>query len=171
MEVDEPVVKLKTSDGKRFTLTKSEASCFNALHMMIESFQNSPNASNEYINLQSVHSEFLSMVIEWCRAHCTDQPDSFDGRTDATCDSETELTKWDVDFFNSMSEDRLFRLMHVANYLDVRKLFNACCRTVGKRWESMKVDELRRLYRIEPNFSAEEEREMIQESKKLGFNE
>lgn len=169
MDVDEPEVRLKTSDGKRFILTKSEASCSNALRMMIESSQ---NTSTEYVNLPSVHSKMLSKIIEWCQFHCNDRQPQNDN-TDATYarDQEIVLTAWDRGFFGSMSDVELLKLLHVASFLDVRTLFNAGCHIIGKQWEGKRVDEIRKMYNLKNDFTPEEESQMLKDTKALGMND
>lgn len=162
MDVDELQVRLKTSDGKRFTLSKSEALCSNALRMIVQSYKNGSATQTEIINLQHVSSKMLTKVIEWCQRHpaMTKDQDS----------NETELTKWDKDFFKRMSHEELLRLTHVANYMDIRSLFDKCGLTIAKQWEGLKVEEIRKLYGIESDFTAEEEHQMLMESKKLGMD-
>lgn len=164
MDVDvdsEPQVKLKSSDGKRFTLTRAEASCSNTLRTMIESYQNEQNASAEVIGLPSVHSDTLAKLVSWCQMHpCKSEPG---GEPD-------EPSEWDRAFISSLSEEDLFRLMHVANYLNVASLLDACCRKVAKTWEGKKVEEIRKMYLIENDFPPEEEHQMLMESKKLGMD-
>lgn len=167
-------VKLKSSDGKRFTLTKSQAFCSTTLRTMIESYQTRPNASAEVINLQKVHSDILTKVVSWCQMHHHHENDSDSfGNSDATCKQNLEpydLTDWDKTFLKSLSEDNLFRLTHAANYLNVPSLLDACCKTIAKSWEGKKVEEIRRMYRIENDFAPDEEHQMLMESKKLGLD-
>lgn len=209
MDVDEPLVRLKSKDGKRFTISQSEAYCSNALRLMLETNAATNNsASNEYVGLQSVDGHMLSLVIEWSRVHCKDNDkwltskdrsrsllelskgsdaniENNDNESDAddanesddehassyVLQHEPELTAWDKSFLNSLDEEQLLRLTHAANYLDVRSLFSACCRTMAKRWEGKRVDELRKTYGIEGDFTSDEEHQMLQENKKLGLND
>lgn len=173
MEVDEEQsVKLKTSDGRCFKLTKTEASCSNALRTMMESTQNPSNI--ESVHLASVDSQMLTKVIEWSRVHlCNDDSGSQAADLSATCMNELQIERINdmpnKEFFDELSESELFRLMHVANYLDVRSLYDACCRMVAKRWESLEVEDIRKMYNIESDLSLEEERDIILESRKLGM--
>lgn len=153
-------VKLRTSDNKRFTLTKSQASCSNALRRMIDVRPNTISASNEYINLQNVSSLMLTKVIEWCQIH----------QQSKIQEIEPHLTDGYKEFFKSLPEQELFKLMHVSNYLDIESLFDACCRTTAKQWEGKRVEDLRRMYNIESDFAPEEEHQMLMESKKLGMD-
>lgn len=170
-DTSELKVVLKSSDGKRFTISKAEASCSIALRKMIEANPNS--SATESINLPSLSGALLAKIIEWCRAHRHDQMETDpNGNSDATYQQGPglELSAWDRNFLNSMSELELFQLLHAANYLDVRSLFNASCLTVAKSWEGKKVDEIRRMYQIEGDFTPEEEHQLLLESKRLGMD-
>lgn len=162
MDVDEdsePQVKLKSSDGKRFTLTKTEASFSNTLRMMIESYQTEQNVSSEVISLR-IHSDMLAKVVCWCQMHCSDESQD-----------QEEQTEEDKAFISSLSEEDLFRLTHVANYLNIKSLLDACCRKIAIKWEGKKVEEIRKMYLIENDFPPEEENQMLIESKKLGMDD
>lgn len=162
MDVDEIQVRLKTSDGKRFTLSKSEALCSNALRMIVQCNRNG-SSQTDYIQLQYVNSKMLTKVLEWCHRHPAVQDGCSGGH-------ESDSITWDKNFFKQMTHEDLLRLTHVANYLDIRSLFDACCQSVAKQWEGLKVDEIRKLYAIECDFTAEEDHQMFMESKKLGMD-
>lgn len=155
MDVDEPTVKLKSCDGKRFSLTKSEASCSNILRAMLESVQH----ESEYIELQGVDGKMLAEVIEWCRSH------------PINCQPNRERELADQSYLGSMEEEHLFRLMHAANYLDVKSLYSACCSITAKRWEGKRVEDIRRMYNIQSDFAPEEENQMLRDSRRLGMND
>lgn len=161
MDVDEIQVRLKTSDGKRFTLSKSEASCSNALRMIVRSNKNGSVSQKDYINLRYVNSKMLTKVLEWCHKHPAVGEDQ-------KC--ESDLVNWDKNFFKQLNHEDLLRLTHVANYLDIRNLFDACCQVVAKQWECLKVEEIRKLYGIESDLTAEEDHQMFMDSKKLGMD-
>lgn len=181
------LVRLKTNDGKRFTLTESDVSCSNALSRMIESSrQNISNGYTEYIQLPTVDSHTLNLILNWIRNHCNNEDNKttnsptcqqvavepIQDQDPATCSHlDRNLTTNDMLLLGKLPEDGLLELMHASNYLDVRCLFNACSQIVAKRWESKKVEEIRRMYNIVGDFAPEEENQMIQECKKLGLNE
>lgn len=153
-------VKLRTSDNKRFTLTKSQAFCSNALRRMIDVRPNTISASDEYINLQTVSSSMLKKVIEWCQMYQRCQNEEI----------ELQSTDGFKEFFKSLPEQKLFELMHVSNYLDIESLFDACCRTVAKQWEGKRVEDIRKMYNIKCDFTPDEEHQMLMESKKFGMD-
>lgn len=85
-------------------------------------------------------------------------------------EQDTELTDWDKSFLNAMDEEELLRLMHAANYLDVRSLFDASCQIIARRWEGKRVEDIRRMYGIANDFSPDQENQIIMENKKLGLH-
>jgi hypothetical protein len=178
MDVDVLIVKLKSNDGKFFQFTEAEASCSNALRRMLESSRryinnNNTNTTGPYILLQSIDSKVLSNIHQWCKMHCYNRtdpsPDGTGQRSDAADQHAT--ADWDVKFLKSFSEPDLFKLMNAANFLDIESLYDACCRLTASRWEGMKVDEIRKRYRIHGDLSSEEELQLIQENKRIGLNE
>lgn len=179
-------VRIKTSDGKRFTLNGHEVNCSNTLRMMMESFQQDPNSStnsksttsNEYIALKTIHSQQLSKIIEWCQKHThNDAMNNNDDRfahnrmtSNLICTSIV-LDDWDKNYLNSMDDEELFKLMHAANYLDIRTLLDALCQTVAKNWEGKKVEDIRKMYNLENDFEVETEHQMMQENKRIGLSD
>jgi hypothetical protein len=183
MDVDVIIVKLKSNDGKFFQFTEAEASCSNALKRMLESSRhyinnNNTNSTGPYIVLQSIDSKVLSNIHQWCRMQCYNQAnpaaettEQLSNPTISTIQDGRNATSWDIKFLKSFSEFDLLKLMNAANFLDIESLFDACCRLMATRWEGMKVDEIRKRYRIRSDYAADEELQMIQENKKLGLNE
>lgn len=169
MDVDEPQVKLRTSDGMRFSLTKSVVSCSKSLRTMIESVQNNQSTSYaEYIYLPFVDSYTLEKVVEWQAIHAA-QPD----HQDATCMQQCtpKLSPSERAFLESLDEEKLLTVLHAANYLNIERLYDSCCRFMAKKWEGKRVDEIRRMYGIVSDLSAEEENQILQESTRLGMSD
>lgn len=172
MDVDAIIVKLKSNDGKFFQFTETEASCSNALRRMLESSRqyinnNNTNSTGPYILLQSIDGKVLSNIHQWCKMHCYTQS----SEQNTTMQDGHETTDWDVKFLKSFSELDLLKLMNAANFLDIESLYDASCKLMATRWEGMKVEEIRKRYRIHSDFTSEEELVLIQENKKLGLNE
>lgn len=168
MDIDQCLVKLEASDGRQFTLSHSEARCSHTLRTILD---NSPNSTPDMIHLKLVDCEMLRLIVDWCRAHSTDSDIDQDVRSNCYQSSYIQLNQWEKDFFKSVNEDDLFRLIHVSNFLDVRRLFNTSCQTIAKRWEGKKVEDIRKQYGLENDFSSEEELAMQQLTKRLGLNE
>lgn len=183
MDVDVIIVKLKSNDGKFFQFTEAEASCSTALRRMLESSRqyinnNNTNSTGPYILLQWIDSKVLSNVHQWCKMHCCNRTSPSYEITDQRVEQSTssargghEAADWGMKFLKSFTECDLLKLMNAANFLDIESLYDSCCKLMAKRWEGMKVDEIRKRYRIHSDLTSEEELQMIQENKKLGLNE
>lgn len=197
MDVDVVFVKLKSSDGKIFNFTESEASCSNALKSMLDSTKqyrnNNPasGANGHSVHLQSIDSKVLSNIQQWCKMHSYNQStvsnninsDNYDAGTGTRLPEDEEVEhgsqrrlrprelSMDMKFLASFSEVDLLKLMNAANFLDVRGLYDACCKFMATRWEGMKVEDIRKAYNIRNDLTREEELQIIQENKKIGFNE
>lgn len=170
MEIDYPIVKLESSDGKRFLLTGPEASCSKTLRVFLE---NLPSSTPDVIALKSVDSVMLTRVVDWCRMHpatsvTAPAPPSATGNNQ----HPSKLNEWERQYFKSLeNEEQFFRLMHVANYLELESLYEAACQIMASRWEAKKVEEIRKQYRIHNDYSNEEEQLMKLETKRLGLED
>lgn len=197
MDVDfvGPMVRIKTSDGKRFCLSEWEVSCSNTLRRMVESSasQQTGSTSGEYIHLEAIRGPTLRNILDWTRHHCRGQANNTrNGRQpgcgedhrgdDCNCNhlacprtargaADLELTEEDKSYMSLFSEEDLLELMHASNFLDVGCLFDTCCKLMAKRWEGKKVEEIRRMYGIRGDFGFDEESQMIQDNKRLGLSE
>lgn len=161
MDVDETLVRVKTNDGKRFSFTKPEASCSITLKRMIES-----SAEDGDIEIQvPVNSRMLAHILKWCREHYDD--DSYASPEEG----REQQAKWEKEFLGLFKEEELLKLLHAANYLDVKSLQDACCMLIAKKWEGLKIDEIRRMYGIVNDLAPEEEKQLVAENKKLGLGD
>lgn len=197
MDVDVVFVKLKTSDGKIFNFTETEASCSNALKSMLDStkqYRNNNGASpanGHSVHLQSIDSKVLSHIHQWCKMHSYNQStvsndinsDNYDAGTGTRLAEDEEVEygsqrrlrplelSVDMKFLAAFAEVDLLKLMNAANYLDIKGLYGACCKFMATRWEGMRVEEIRKAYNIRNDLTREEEIQIIQENKRIGLNE
>lgn len=222
MDVDIVYVKLKSSDGKYFNFTESEASCSNALKRMLESSrQHCANDSQserhggrsncDCIHLQSIDSKVLTNIQQWCKMHSLNQSSVSAWRRRSDSDSLTgdcgsggqedeqaedtvagvepgwgrnldedepdvgqrrdTSVSWQMRYLASFSELDLLKLASAANFLDISLLYDSCCKYMARKWEGMKVEEIRRAYKIRDDFAADEEVAIIQENKRIGLSE
>jgi len=69
---------------------------------------------------------------------------------------KTELSPWDKEFFN-VQQNELFDIILAANYLDIKPLFDAGCKTVADMIKGKTPDEIRDLFHIKNDFTPEDE--------------
>lgn len=204
MDVDVVYVKLKSSDGKHFNFTETEASCSNALKRMLESAQNcTANNQNgngaraDHILLRSIDSKVLSNIQLWCRMHSSSQSSVSGGANMCRNHAENDpvngietspqtriedgghdvgqrrrpADSWDMKHLASLSELDLLKLTNASNFLDIKDLYNSCCKFMALKWEGMKVEEIRRAYNIRDDLTADEYVQIMEENKRIGLNE
>lgn len=162
MDVDEPQVKLRTSDGMQYNLAKSVVSCSKPLRTMIESVQNNHSSSNaEYIHLPFVDAYTLDRIVEWQAIHAA-RPD----HSDTTClqRCSADLSSKEKVLLDILNEDQLLKLMHAANYLNIEHLYDSCCRYMAKSWEGKSIEEIRQTYGIANDFTQNEENRIKQDT-------
>lgn len=175
VNTNEGSIRLTTSDGKRFTISESEASCSTVLLNMMSVSRPFVNRSGqrELITLPCVKSETLEKILEWHRIHCKDHTTTRDQDegNDNFSSKKLDLTRWENDFLESLPENELLILMHAANYLNIQSLLGACCQYLAQQWEGRKVEDIRKMYNIPNDIPPEEERLMSQDSRRLGLPE
>ena len=67
------------------------------------------------------------------------------------------MESWDKDFYN-VSQPEIFDLLLAANYLDIKCLYKAGCKTVAKMIKECKnPEEIRKKFNCENDFTPEEE--------------
>ncbi|KAF7815534.1 SKP1-like protein 1B [Senna tora] len=143
-------VTLLSSDGEAFVVDVDVAMQSPTLKYMIEN-----NIIDNGIPLPDIGGEILSRVIEYCKKHAG--PDRID-RAD-----EEELISWDSDFVK-VDRDTLFELVKASKFLDIKNLLDLTCRAVADMIKGKSAAEIRRIFKVEYDFSAEEEAQILEEN-------
>lgn len=74
--------------------------------------------------------------------------------------SQELVDPWDADFADTKQED-IFKLMLVANYLDMKSLCALMCAKVASLMKDKNPEEIRRVFNIRSDYTAEEEEEVM----------
>ncbi|CAF2106039.1 unnamed protein product [Brassica oleracea var. botrytis] len=69
----------------------------------------------------------LAKVIEYCKKHVVIP----DGDGYSLSSMEEELRNWDAEFMKNMYKLTLFGLINMANYLNIKNLFDLSCQTIA----------------------------------------
>ncbi|KAG4102473.1 E3 ubiquitin ligase SCF complex, Skp subunit [Neocallimastix lanati (nom. inval.)] len=150
------MVKLTSSDGQEFTISKEVAYQSVLLKNMIEDVLDS---EENPIPLPNVSGPILVKVIEYATHHKDDpvKPPVEGPRTSEITD------EWDKEFMN-IDQGSLYELILAANYLDIKDLLDLGCKTVANMIKGKKVEELRKLFNIQNDFTPEEEEQIKKEN-------
>lgn len=168
MEID-PIEKLclMSNDKKIFVVDKDTIHCLCMIKDMMDNLKLTYNSvtANEPLFLANVDGETLEAVIKWSKKHKNDTSMSHE------TPSYNELSRWDKDFIKGFKGQQLEHLLNAASYLDVKSLLNACCNVIAKDLEKASIKEIRERFNIKSDFSEEEERQLAQESSRIGLDQ
>ncbi|CAE6076069.1 unnamed protein product [Arabidopsis arenosa] len=138
---------LTSSDGDSFQI--DEAVAFQSA--MIKGMDEDKCADNG-IPLPNVTSKILLLVIEYCKKHVFES------------NEEEDLKKWDTEFMKKMKQSIVFDVMMAANYLNIQSLIDLTCKTVAGFLSGKTPEEIRAYFKIENDFTPEEEAEILREN-------
>lgn len=104
----------------------------------------------------------MFQVLEYCEHHRKDPLPSSD-ETDEARKAAPEINEWDKKFLN-VDQEMLCEIIMAANYLDIRALLDAGCITVALMIKGKSVEEIRKLFNIQNDFTPEEEEQVRKEN-------
>lgn len=111
--------------------------------------------NNEPIPLSNVTGPILEKVLDYCNHHR--------GDAEPVDDDDTRRVQnfdgWDKDFCN-VDQGTLFELILAANYLDIKSLLDATCKTVADMIRNKTPEEIRATFNIKNDFTPEEEEQV-----------
>ncbi|KAK1302267.1 SKP1-like protein 14 [Acorus calamus] len=99
------------------------------------------------VSLHNITSGVLAKIIEYCKKHCPNNMST----------DEEELKVWDIEFVNNMENPQLFEVIRAANHMAVEGLMDLTTQEVANRIKDMSVEEVRELFNIKNDYTAEEE--------------
>ena len=108
-----------------------------------------------------VKGAVLKKVLEWCAYH-TDN--GYMERIGKPL-KRFEVSPWDAEFVNNNIE-MLFELIEAANYLDIKSLLDLTCAKVASLIKNKTLDEIFKVFKIDPVFTQEESNEFKNEFNK-----
>ncbi|CAK8574918.1 unnamed protein product [Lathyrus sativus] len=146
-------INLKSRDGDVFEIDEAVALESQTIKHMIED-----NCADETgIPLPNVTSQILAKVIEYCKKHvaaANSEEESVD---------EKALKTWDAEFVK-VDQVTLFELILAANYLDIKSLLDLTSQTIADSMVGKTVEEVRKMFNVENDFTKEEEEELRREN-------
>ncbi|XP_057490044.1 SKP1-like protein 1B [Actinidia eriantha] len=148
-------IVLRSSDGDTFEVEEAVAMESQTIKHMIED-----NCTDSGIPLPNVTSQILSKVIEYCKRHTQAPPKSELGINGSDDD---EVKNFDKEFVK-VDHGTLFDIILAANYLNIKSLLDLTCQTVADMMKGKSPEEIRKIFNIKNDFTAEEEEEVRREN-------
>lgn len=152
--MSQPQVVLISSDDEKFPVDVKVAEKSILIKKMIEDLNPDGLEEDFEIPTPMVRSTVLSKVLEWCNHHRNTVFSDDDGDDDAK--KTAPVDEWDKNFLK-VDQEMLYEIMLAANYLNIRPLLDAGCKTVAEMIKGKSPEELRRTFNIVNDFSPEEE--------------
>jgi S-phase kinase-associated protein 1 len=104
------------------------------------------DASNPVI-LKNVPRPILEKIFEFCQYYA-DRPDLVKELTKEGREETNVVSDWDKEFLK-VSNKTLFEIMLAANFLDIKLLLDACCKTVADMVRGLPEDEIRAMFSLD----------------------
>ncbi|OVA07439.1 SKP1 component [Macleaya cordata] len=151
--VEKKVIILKSYNGDTFEVDEAVALESETIKQMIED-----GCADDGIPLPNVTGNILAKVIEYCKKHVEMSSKLED-------DEEKEnLKKWDADFVKMIDQVTLFHIILAANYLNIKNLMVLTCQAVADIIKDKSVEDVRKIFNIDNDFTPEEEAALRQEN-------
>ncbi|XP_065193659.1 S-phase kinase-associated protein 1-like [Sycon ciliatum] len=156
------ILKLESNDAEVFDVEVNVACQSKVLKVMLEDTGDIAD-DDDPVPLPNVNGATLRKVIAWCTQHQNDNPVEEENTLEASEPGTDNLDSWDKDFFK-VDQGILFELILAANYLDIKSLLVAACKTVANFIKGKTTEEIRKTFNIVNDFSPEEEEEIRKEN-------
>jgi len=151
-------VSVRTNDDNVYSVLVSDTEMSKTLTDLIAGAP----AGGE-IPLPDVSGDVLEKVIAWIKMH-KDDPIT------PAAETPVNLTEQDIAFFGELSQEMIFELIFAANYLDIRKLLDMCCRAVANSVLGKTPKEIYALFGVTKELTPEEEAQVRAENPWLEDN-
>lgn len=152
-------LRLESSDGEIISIDADVIRQSQTIDNMMQDLPEQ-QSDDEAIPLPNVNGNILHKVIEWCKHHKNDAPvgdeDDSEKRTD-------DIPSWDQEFLK-VDQGTLFELIMAANYLDIKRLLDLCCKNVANMIKGKTAEEIRKTFNIKNDFTQEEEAQVRKEN-------
>jgi S-phase kinase-associated protein 1 len=156
----ERLIELHSSDKQSFKVTEEVAYQSEMIKNMLEELDD-PSAA---VPVPNVDGETLSKVLEYCKHHSQVAKELAAEQDEAKKRSkERELQQWDKQYI-TVDQAVLYHVIMAANYLNIKNLLDLCCQTVADIIKGKTPEEIRAYFKIENDFTPEEEEEVRREN-------
>ena len=151
-------VRLLCSDGEEVEIDLDIAEKSVLIKGLIDD-----SGTEEQIPLPNVKRPILEKVIQFC-THLKDHAPPEIEKPLKSVDMASVVDAWYADYIN-LEQEVLFELIMASNYLDIKPLLELSCSKVASLIKNKSIQEIRKFFNIENDFSPEEELQIMEENK------
>jgi len=153
-------LKLESSDGDILEVEADIIRQSQTIDNMMSDLPADSQQEDDVIPLPNVNGNILQKVIDWCRHHRNEEPYQ---ESDETVKRSDDIPQWDQEFLK-VDQGTLFELIMAANYLDIKKLLDLCCKNVANMIKGKTAEEIRKTFNIKNDFTDEEQAQVTREN-------
>ena len=143
-------VKLLCSDGEEVEIDIDVAEKSVLIKGLIDD-----TGTDDQIPLPNVKRPILEKVIDFCK-HLKDHQAPEIEKPLKSTDMQSVVDPWYADYIN-LEQEVLFELIMASNYLDIKHLLELACAKVASLIKNKSIEEIRKFFNIENDFTPEEE--------------
>ena len=146
-------INLTSSDGIKVNIDDQSAKRSNLLKGLIQDYDESSD-----IAMPDINGAVLKKVVEYLVHYKDTEPTEIPKPLPSA--NLLEVTdEWDVNYINSIDLDTTFDMIQAANYMDIKPLLDLSCAKVASLMKGRSAEELRTMFNIENDLTAEEQKE------------
>ena len=151
-------ITLATMDGETMEVDKEIAMKSVLIRGIVED-----SGVEDDVPLPSIKKPILEKVIDYCTYIHQNPPPEIDKPLRSNNLNDV-VSDWYANFVN-LDQEVLFELILAANFLDIKSLLELACAKVASMIKGMSIQETRKFFNIENDFSPEEEAQIMDENK------
>ncbi|KAL5201664.1 hypothetical protein ABZP36_036018 [Zizania latifolia] len=159
---------LVSCDGRSFTLSEAAASLSRVIRVMIEEPQ--IHRGDNRVRFPSVSGKTLAMIAEYCKRHDASAASGGGGSSSSGATEAERLKAFDKEFIGDVGPDLLYDVLTAANFLEIEELIDLGCKRVGELMKGKTPQQIRELFKIDNDFTQEEEDKIREENPWLFIN-
>ena len=154
---DERKVILVSSDGEKIEISSKAVAKSNLVKGILEDYPDDAE-----VPLKNVKINILKKITEYLEHYENEDPKEID-RPLPSLNFKECVPEWDYNYIN-VNLDMIFELIDVANYLDIKNLFELASAKVASIIKARNTDEIKQTFNINKDFTPEEEEKILKDN-------
>ena len=154
---DERKVILVSSDGEKIEISSKAVERSNLVKGILEDYPDDAE-----VPLKNVKINILKKITEYLEHYENEEPKEID-RPLPSLNFKECVPEWDYNYIN-VNLDMIFELIDVANYLDIKNLFELASAKVASIIKARNTDEIKQTFNINKEFTQEEEEKILKDN-------
>ncbi|ODV60860.1 E3 ubiquitin ligase SCF complex, Skp subunit [Ascoidea rubescens DSM 1968] len=160
-------VTVVTSDNRRFSIEQALAERSGVIRNILcdmngdQDDQDDDNSDMKEIPLPEVNAQTLAAILRWCSHHKSLRFPEYKDNEEIV---GVALDKWDRQFLETLDQKLLYDVVLASDYLNIKPLLVSGCKVLGLLMKSKTPEQIRQLFNIKKDLSAEQEAQIQKEN-------